>query len=675
MNSVKTFAWLTLLLPLAGTIVNALGYKIFKGKTPGYIGTLFLAASFGCAIAMLSALLGLHEEERQVRAIAWDYAVLGGDGAKSTVDAQLGLLVDPLSVFMALVVSGVSTLIHIYSVGYMESDRGYSRFFAYLNFFVFSMLLLVLAGNFFMLIVGWAFVGAASYLLISFWYRRKTATAAGIKAFVINVFGDVGLVLGTYFIFKGTGTLDFLGSFEHAGDIAHADVTAGCILLLVGAFAKSAQVPLHTWLADAMEGPTPVSSLIHAATMVTAGVYLIARMWPLFEEAPAAADVGAIIGCLTLVVAATIALVVTDLKRVIAYSTMSQIGYMIMGVSSGAYVAGMFHLMTHAFFKALLFMGAGSVIAAMANVQNLDKMGGFRKPMPFTFGCMVVGGLALSGVPPFSGFFSKDEVLAYTIDRGGFHVVLAIFGYIAAFMTAVYTFRMIFRAFLGDPVPEAKELEHGHLAHADVPRNPVTGEEEDTDVGFPGPEHHIAEQNFPMKIAMGALALLTIVGGFLQIPDLTDVIDEFLHPTFAESHYFESLHPSDAVTFGGLALGAIIGIAGIAVAYQIWVRKPGTSARLQERFKPLHTLFVNKWYGDEILNALIVRPGAWFGRWAQSTFERVIVNGLFVGGTSGLVRAGSAAVRARQTGFLRAYAALMLVGIAGALLWFLIKAS
>jgi NADH-quinone oxidoreductase subunit L len=675
MTDLKTFAWLTLLLPLAGTIVNALGFRIFKGRTPGYIGTLFLAGSFACAVAMLLALQGLGEEERQVRAIAWDYArIAGGEG--QTVDAQLGLLVDPLSVFMALVVSGVSMLIHVYSVAYMDSDRGYSRFFAYLNFFVFSMLLLVLAGNFLMLIVGWAFVGAASYLLISYWYRRGTATSAGIKAFVINVFGDVGLVLGTFFIFKGTGTLDFLGSFEKAGEVSQGDLTAGCILLLVGAFAKSAQVPLHTWLADAMEGPTPVSALIHAATMVTAGVYLIARMWPLFEQAPAAADVGAVVGCLTLIIAATIALVVTDLKRVIAYSTMSQIGYMIMAVSSGAYVAGLFHLMTHAFFKALLFMAAGSVIAAMANVQNLDRMGGFRKSMPFTFGCFIVGGLALSGIPPFSGFFSKDEILAYTADRGDWHVVLAVVGYVAAFMTAVYTFRMIFRAFFGEPVPEARELEEtGHIHHAHVPTNPVTGEEEDTDVGFPGADHHIAEQALPMKLAMGVLALLAIVGGFLQIPHVTEAIDHFLEPTFAESRYFEELHPSDTLTFGGMALGALLGLAGIAVAYVIWVKRPGTSAKLLTRFKPAYTLFSNRWYGDEILNALVVRPSLWFGRWAQSTFERLVVDGLFVGGPTGLIRAGSAAVRSRQTGFLRAYAALMLVGIAGALLWFLIEAS
>ena len=322
------------------------------------------------------------EEERQVVSVAWDYANTVG------VDAQLRILLDPLSILMCLVVTGVSTLIHLYSVAYMAGDRGYTRFFAYLNFFVFSMLLLVLAGNFLLLIVGWAFVGAASYLLISFWYRRKTATKAGIKAFVINVVGDVGLVLGTYFIFKHRDARlpATFAEVDEVFTVNDRDLVAGCILLLVGAFAKSAQVPFHTWLPDAMEGPTPVSALIHAATMVTAGVYLIARMHPLFEQAPAAADVGAVVGCATLLIAATIGLVVTDLKRVIAYSTMSQIGYMIMAVSSAAYAAGMFHLMTHAFFKALLFMAAGSVIAAMGGAQDLDKMGGFRKAMPFTYG-------------------------------------------------------------------------------------------------------------------------------------------------------------------------------------------------------------------------------------------------------------------------------------------------
>ncbi|MGH2941290.1 MAG: NADH-quinone oxidoreductase subunit L [Solirubrobacteraceae bacterium] len=670
MSSLELFAWLTLLFPLAGCVAIALGGHTLPGRGPGWLGTGALALSFASAVATLLALLDQEHDHRQVVAVAYDYASSAG------VDAQLSLLVDPLSVFMILVVSGVSTLIHLYSVSYLDSDRGYARFFAYLNYFVFSMLLLVLAGNFLVLIVGWAFVGAASYMLISFWYRRTTATRAGIKAFVVNVLGDVGLVLGTFFIFKHVGTLDFLGTFERAHEVfepGDADLTAGCILLLVGAFAKSAQIPLHTWLPDAMEGPTPVSALIHAATMVTAGVYLIARMHPLFELAPTAADVGAIVGCLTLLVAGTIAIAVTDLKRVIAYSTMSQIGYMVMAVSAGAYAAGLFHLMTHAFFKALLFMAAGSVIAAMAGQQNLDKMGGFKRAMPFTFGCMAIGGLALAGVPPFSGFFSKDEILLLIGDRGGWHWILYVAGYLGAFLTGIYTFRMIFRAFYGEPVPEAQELEQGHLHHAEVHTNPADGEVEDTDVGFPGPEHHIAEREPSMKIAMGTLALLAVVGGFLQIPKVTHVIDHFLEPTFEDSALYHR-EPSDGLIGFGLLLGAAVAIAGILVAYFIWVRNPQIAVRMRERLAPLHRLFVNKWYFDELIDALVVRPAQWFGAWAQQTFERVFVNGLLVGGTSGVVRAGSSAVRAAQTGFLRYYALLIVVGMVVLAFYFLLNA-
>ncbi len=669
MTQLELFAWLTLLFPLAGCVAVALVGRKLPGRGAGYLGSAALALSFASAIGTLVKLQAEDHEHRQVVAVAWEYARSAG------LDAQLSLLVDPLSVFMILVVSGVSTLIHVYSISYLDSDEGYVRFFAYLNFFVFSMLLLVLAGNFIILIVGWAFVGAASYMLISFWYRRGTATQAGIKAFVINVLGDVGLVLGTFFIFKHTGTVDFLTTFEKAHEVfepGDADLTAGCILLLVGACAKSAQIPLHTWLPDAMEGPTPVSALIHAATMVTAGVYLIARMHPLFELAPTAADVGAVIGCLTLLVAGTIAIAVTDLKRVIAYSTMSQIGYMIMAVSAGAYAAGLFHLMTHAFFKALLFMAAGSVIAAMAGQQNLDKMSGFRHAMPFTFGCMVIGGLALAGVPPFSGFFSKDEILLLIGDRGGWYWGLYVAGYLGAFLTGVYTFRMIFRAFFGEPCPEARELEEGHLHHADVHTNPANGEVEDTDVGFPGPEHHIAEREPSMKIAMGLLALLATVGGLLQIPTVTHVIDHFLEPSFEDSVLYER-HPSDGLITFGLVLGAAVGLAGIALAYFIWVKNPQIAVAVRERLSPLHKLFVNKWYFDELIDALVVRPAQWFGAWAQQTFERVVVNGLLVGGTTGVVRAGSSAVRAAQTGFLRYYALLIVVGMVVLTLYFLMN--
>jgi len=667
-----TFGWLTIAFPLGGTLIIALGYRVLPGRSAGWIGTGAIFLAFLAALGALISLQGHTPAHRQLASSLWSYASTVG------IDARMSILVDPLSVFMILVVSGVSTLIHLYSISYMDADRGFARYFSYLNFFVFSMLLLVLAGNFFLLIVGWAFVGAASYLLISFWYRRTTATRAGIKAFVINVVGDVGLVLGTYFIFKHTGTLDFLkafhattaGAFGAGSD--NGDLVAGCVLLLVGAFAKSAQIPLHTWLPDAMEGPTPVSALIHAATMVTAGVYLIARMHPLFERAPAAQDVGAIIGATTLLVAGTIALAQTDIKRVIAYSTMSQIGYMIMGVSVGAYAAGLFHLMTHAFFKALLFMGAGSIIGAMGGEQSLQKMGGFRKALPFTYGCFLIGGLALSGIPPFSGFFSKDEILLVTGERGGWHWALYVIGYIGALLTAIYTFRMIFRAFHGEPVAEARELEAGHLHHAEVPRNPATGEQEDTDVGFPGPSHVIAERAIPMRVAMGLLALGSIGAGLVQIPKVDFVIDDFLKPSFADSSQYAT-HTRSGLLVAGLVIGTVVGLAGIAIAYRVWVMQPGTAAAARARLRPLYELFVNKWYFDELIGLLILRPAAAAGRFAAGTFERVVVDDTLIGGTTGLVRAGSAAVRAAQSGFVRYYAALLVLGVTGVGFYFLLQ--
>ena len=670
--STTTWAWLVLLFPLVGCLAQAFGFRRISGRTAGWIGTIAITLAFLAAVATLISLQGHPSDHRQLVSSLWQYATTVG------IDGEMSILVDPLSVFMLLVVTGVSATIHLYSIAYMDADRGEVRFFSYLNFFVFAMLLLVLAGNFLILIVGWAFVGAASYLLISFWYQRTTATRAGIKAFVINVVGDVGLVLGTYFIFKHTGSLDFLKSFAatEAGAFGpgndETDLVVGCVLLLVGAFAKSAQIPLHTWLPDAMEGPTPVSALIHAATMVTAGVYLIARMHPLFERAPTAEDVGAVIGCATLLMAASIALVQTDIKRVIAYSTMSQIGYMIMGVSVGAYAAGMFHLMTHAFFKALLFMGAGSIISAMAGEQSLDRMGGFRRAMPFTYACFIVGGLALAGVPPFSGFFSKDEILLVTGERGGWHWALYVIGYVGAFLTAVYTFRMIFRAFHGEPVPEARELEEGHLHHAEVPRNPVTGEEEDTDVGFPGPTHAIAERAPAMKVAMTVLAIGATLAGLVQIPNVDFVIDDFLRPSFATSALYEP-HTKDGLLAFGLVLGTVLALGGIALAYRIWVARPGTAAAVRARLHGLYELLWHKWYFDELIEAAVVRPTIAAGRFARDTFERRVVDETIVGGTSGIVRAGSAAVRAAQNGFVRYYAALLVMGVAGVGFYFLLQ--
>jgi NADH-quinone oxidoreductase subunit L len=668
--SATTFGWLVLAFPLLGTLVIAFGFRTLPGRYAGWIGTAAIGLAFVAALGALIAMQGHSPSHRELESSLWDYASTVG------INARLAILVDPLSVYMILIVTGISTMIHLYSISYLDEDRGNARFFSYLNFFVFSMLLLVLAGNFLLLIVGWAFVGAASYLLISFWYRRTTATKAGIKAFVINVVGDVGLVLGTYFIFKHTHTLNFLATFKAAPHVfakGEADIVAGCLLLLVGACAKSAQVPLHTWLPDAMEGPTPVSALIHAATMVTAGVYLIARMHVLFELAPAAQDTGAVIGALTLLIAGTIALTQTDIKRVIAYSTMSQIGYMIMGVSVGAYAAGMFHLMTHAFFKALLFMGAGSIIGAMGGEQSLEKMGGFRKALPFTFACFIIGGLALSGIPPFSGFFSKDDILLVTAERGGWHWALYVMGYVGAFLTAIYTFRMIFRAFYGEPVAEARELEGGHLHHAEVPTNPANSEVEDTDVGFPGPHHTVAERAMPMKVAMTVLAIGAVGAGLVQVPGVDDVIVNFLRPTFASSPLYEP-HTKDGLLIFGMVLGTVLGLSGIAIAYRIWVKQPSIAVTARERFGALYELFVNKWYFDELIDFAIVRPAAAAGRFGKDTFERVFVQDTLIGGTSGLVRASSAAVRAVQNGFLRYYAALLVLGVAGVGFYFLLQA-
>jgi NADH-quinone oxidoreductase subunit L len=667
--SPTSWAWLVLAFPLAGSLIIALGFRVLSARVAGAIGTAAIALAFLSTIGALIQLLDQPAEARQLTDSLWEYATAAG------LKIQLGILVDPLSVFMCLVVTGVSTLIHLYSVGYMASDAGYRRFFSYLNFFVFSMLLLVLAGNFVLLIVGWAFVGFASYALISFWYRRRTATSAGMKAFVINVVGDVGMVLAAFFVFRELGTFDLLDSFDAARETFSTNqgvVIAICCLLLVGAVAKSAQLPLHTWLPDAMEGPTPVSALIHAATMVTAGVYLIARMFPLFELAPTAADIAAFIGLATLLVAATIALAVTDLKRIIAYSTMSQIGYMVVGVSIGAYAGGLFLLMAHAFFKALLFMAAGSVISAMANNQNIDRMSGFRRALPFTSALLIVGALALAAFPTTSGFFAKDEILAFAADRGGMYWIFAIGGYVGALLTAIYSFRIGFRVVAGEPCAEARELEQGHLHHAE-PANPATGEPEDPDVGFPGPEHHIAERSWPMAVAMSVLGVLALFGGLIQVPGVDAVLEHFLDPTFESSPLY-AIVPSTGDAWLGLGVGGLISVVGIAIAFLLYVARPGSAARLIVRLPRLHGFLLRKWYFDELQDALVYRPAVALGRFANATFERYVVGGI-VEGAVGLVRGAGDVVRGAQSGFVRAYALLLLGGFAALGIYFLVAAS
>jgi NADH-quinone oxidoreductase subunit L len=668
--SATAWAWLVLLLPLLGSVVISLGFRAIPARVAGAIGTAAIGLAFLCAIAALVNLLGGEPDARHHASSLWTYASAGG------LDIDLGIYVDQLSIFMMLVVTGVSTLIHLYSFGYMRSDEGYHRFFSYLNFFVFSMLLLVLAGNFVLLIVGWAFVGFASYALISFWYRRTTATKAGMKAFVINVVGDIGLVLAAFLIFRELGSFDFQTVFERAPEMLAQGgwtVTAICLLLLVGAFAKSAQIPFHTWLPDAMEGPTPVSSLIHAATMVTAGVYLIARTHALFYLAPTAADIAAFVGLATLLIAGTIAIAMTDLKRAIAYSTMSQIGYMIMGVSIGAYSAGLFHLMTHAFFKALLFMAAGSIISAMANRQDIDRMSGFWKAMRFTSLMLLVGGLALAAFPLTSGFFSKDSILAYAEARGGMYAWMAIGGYVGAFLTALYTFRLIFRVLPGKPCEEAQHLiDTGDLYHGE-PRNPANEELEDTDVGFPGAHHHIAEQSWPMAVAMALLGFGALFAGLIQVPGVDNVLFGFLEPAFADSP-LSAIHPTVGAEWRGLAIGGAISLLGIATAWLLWARRPQLPALFRQRFRPVYLLAVNKWYFDEAIDFLIVRPALAIGRFANSVFERFVVDGL-VNGTRETVGGAGSIVRVVQSGFVRSYALLLLTGFAGLALYFLLSSS
>ncbi len=668
--SVSSWAWLALLLPLLGSIVVALGFRVLPARVAGAIGTAAIGLAFVCAVAALIGLLGEDADARHHASSLWTYAGAAG------LDIKLGIYVDQLSVFMLLVVTGVSTLIHLYSFGYMQSDEGYHRFFSYLNFFVFSMMLLVLAGNFVLLTVGWAFVGFASYALISFWYRRATATKAGMKAFVINVVGDIGLVLAAFLIFREIGSFDYGTVFAQAPHVfarGEWTVTAICLLLLVGAFAKSAQIPFHTWLPDAMEGPTPVSSLIHAATMVTAGVYLIARAHVLFYLAPTAANVAAFVGLATLLIAGTIALTMTDLKRAIAYSTMSQIGYMIMGVSIGAYAQGLFHLMTHAFFKALLFMTAGSIISAMANRQDIDRMSGFWKAMRFTSLMLVIGGLALAAFPLTSGFFSKDSILAYAEARGGMYTWMAIGGYVGAFLTALYTFRLIFRVLPGKPCPEAQHLiDTGELYHG-PPINPANEEEEDTDVGFPGAHHHIAEGSWPMAVAMAVLAVGALFAGLIQVPGVDNVLFGFLDPAFADSP-LSAIHPTVGNEWRGLAIGAVISLAGIGSAWYLWMARPELPGLLRQRLRPAYELAVNKWYFDEAIDLLIVRPALATGRFANDVFERFVVDGL-VTGTRDAVGGAGGIVRVVQSGFVRSYALLLIAGFAGLALYFLWSSS
>jgi NADH-quinone oxidoreductase subunit L len=614
-------AWICLLAPLAAALVITLAGMRISKVAAAWISTVSVMVAFGGAVSTFIQLWSRDADNRIVVSTAWTW--LGGQ----SFHAGLSILIDPLSVFMMLIVSGVGSLIVLYSIGYMDGDPEERRYFAYMALFVFSMLMLVQGGNLLILLVGWGLVGLSSYLLIGFWHERPSAVAAAKKAFVMNAFGDATMALALFVLIAHGSNLDFPSAFQTAHGLSQTTVNLVALGLLGGAAAKSAQIPLHTWLPDAMEGPTPVSALIHAATMVTAGVYLIARTNPIFEDARAIELLAAGLGALTLVMAGLIALVQTDIKRVIAYSTMSQIGYMFLGAGLGAYANGEFHLMTHAFFKALLFMGAGLVIHALSGEQDIRKMSGIGKLMPFTRWTFLVGALALVGIPPFAGFFSKDPIVANAMAAGWEGWIFWVCALIGAFLTGLYTFRMYFIVFPGEPVEFVRE--HHHDGHGEGP--------------------------WTMTVPVGILAVLAAIGGWIQFTPFWTPITNWLEPV---ARTLPSVEPANWQEAVSSVLAVALGLAGIGTAWAIYGAK-----RVPVPWVPaLQWLFEHKFYFDELYDAVFYRPAAALAVWFRRGFEEPIVlaSGTDVG--EGTVEAGRE-VRRLQTGLLRTYALALGLGV------------
>lgn len=620
-EAVSYLRWIVL-FPLLGVLFNVftgprLGRKAINLVSPGVVLLSFLFS--------FAALLQLPPEGVLVDAVyTWITA--------GTLQVDFALRVDPLSATMILIVTGVGFLIHVYSTGYMAHDEDVARYFAYLNLFTAAMLLLVLGDNLLLLFVGWEGVGLCSYLLIGFWYTDDEKASAGKKAFIVNRIGDAGFLLGIFLLFwslgeKGVWTVSFSEIHAHASLLAVETVTAICLLLFVGATGKSAQIPLYVWLPDAMAGPTPVSALIHAATMVTAGIYMIARLHFLYSMAPTALAVVAVVGALTAFFAATIALVQTDIKRVLAYSTVSQLGYMFLGLGVGAYAAGVFHLMTHAFFKALLFLGAGSVIHAMSEEQDIRRMGGLKPKMPTTYGTFLVACLAIAGFPGLSGFFSKDLILEETFASPHGSVLLWLIGTLTAGLTAFYMFRLLFVTFWGE---------------TRAPHEVV---------------HHIHESPTVMTMPLVLLAVLSFVGGYFTLVP-------FLAPVFGAHH---AAHVSALVKY----LPTVAGLAGIGLAYQMYVRDPSIAERLAQQYAAVYHLLLNKYYVDELYDRLVVRPAVVASQWLWRVWDTLIIDGT-VNGTAQTVAANGLLLRLWQTGNVQVYALSFLLGamaILGYYLW------
>jgi NADH-quinone oxidoreductase subunit L len=612
---------LVLLLPLAGFLVNALFGRLLPRRVVGWVGAGSIGLAFVFALVIFSAVLGGQKLDQSY--FTWWQS---GD-----FNVPFNLYVDALSTLMILVITGVGFLIHVYSIGYMREDPGYSRFFAYMNLFVFSMLLLVLSGNLLWLIIGWALVGLSSYLLIGFWFERRSAVLAARKAFVMNTIGDVGMVFAAFLIFLNLRVLDFQNLFSRVHQLPKGGtvITAICLLLLVGAVAKSAQLPLHTWLPDAMEGPTPVSALIHAATMVTAGVYLVARMHLLYDWAPSAAATVAVVGGVTAFFAATIGTSQVDIKRILAYSTMSQIGYMFLAVGIGAYTAGMFHFMTHAFFKALLFLAAGNVIHAFHEDQDIRHMGNLRAGLPITFWTFLIGTLSISGFPLFAGFFSKDEIIRAALSAAGSEFWLGVLALITAGLTAYYMFRLFFVAFGWE-----------WLAHDD---------------------RHLHEALPVQTIPIVILAAGAVVGGYIPVAS-------FLTPVFGRA-----VEVGTGAFIGLAALSVLVALVGFAVAYLLHARRPDLAVAWRTRLGPIYTLVEHKYYIDELYDRVFVRPGLALARFLNDVVEPRVIDGA-VNAVADFTLLEAREFRLLQTGRVRSYALVTLGGAVGVLLivaWYL----
>jgi NADH-quinone oxidoreductase subunit L len=628
------YFYLITLLPLIGFLINGIiGYKIKNEKISGLIGSATIFGSFLITVIMFFQLLGMDPEHRTITVNLFHWITSG------SLNISAAYLIDPLSITMCLIVTGVGLIIHVYSIGYMHGDRGFARFFAFMNLFIFAMLNLVLGDNFLVMFLGWEGVGLCSYLLIGFWYEKKFTGDAANKAFWVNRIGDLGFLIALFFIILNFKSLNFLSVFGTVagGTVNTSVLTVITILLFVGATGKSAQIPLFVWLPDAMAGPTPVSALIHAATMVTAGVYMVARCSIMFALSPATLNIVLAIGTLTAFMAATIAVTQNDIKKILAYSTISQLGFMFMALGAGAFSTGIFHLVTHAFFKALMFLGAGSVIHSMHEEQDVMNMGGLKSKMKVTFLTFLIGGIAISGIPPFSGFFSKDEILTNVFLSGNY--VWFGLGLITAFMTAFYIFRLIGLTFYGKPRYD---------------------------------EHHVHAHESPkvMTIPLIILAVLSVIGGFIGLPQLvgTNLLDNFLEPVFAGAKGVLPEHHIEASTEITLILvSVVVAAAAIFLSFRIFAKE----------YKPkgvrtgLYKILQNKYYVDEIYNAVVVMPLRRLSDLLYKFFDVVIIDGI-VNGSGRFFLSLSGDWRKIQTGVIQDYAIISVAGIIAIILFVLL---